>query len=318
MAATAAQISALPFNHRINSKDLLLPLLPLTNVYALTITLAALFSNASLALTAVTGKSATYKSAFNFYPRVAPTIILMDPQPLYTYASQRLSLQQKAAPPVQLWTEYRHKSLITSMTSTGRFPSTSSSSIPKAEQSVRLIYTQNVSYPATLNDLRIFTTARIIVGLTHPFVTGAISQTHMLDYRATKNSESHFGPPLSCVEVKLRETPGYTLGEEVDGDEEQHTTPSSPQSSSSSLPIGGNLIVSGPAVVGPPGTEVVVESLILRFTETGTIGVASATPQQLAALRNRQDATEKAVAEAMVATMQQLDEKNAAGAAGAE
>ena len=70
------------------------------------------------------------------------------------------------------------------------------------------------------------THARIIHALTSPEVAGAVAQTNMLDYRIDK---SHFGPPLSCVELKLVDAPGHKISD--DGD------------------VKGEILVSGPAVV---------------------------------------------------------------------
>jgi hypothetical protein len=60
-----------------------------------------------------------------------------------------------------------------------------------------------------LSDIRIFTGARVVYALTDARVAGAVAQSSMYDYRregAAKNKHSHFGVPLSCVEVKLVDT----------------------------------------------------------------------------------------------------------------
>jgi hypothetical protein len=53
-----------------------------------------------------------------------------------------------------------------------------------------------------LADLRIFTGARVVYALTGAGVVGAITQTNVFDYRR-QNGPSHFGAPLSSVEVTL-------------------------------------------------------------------------------------------------------------------
>lgn len=57
-----------------------------------------------------------------------------------------------------------------------------------------------------LTDMRIFTGARIVYALTAAAVAGAISQTNIFDYRRF-SGKSHFGPPLSSVEVVLTDVP---------------------------------------------------------------------------------------------------------------
>lgn len=69
-----------------------------------------------------------------------------------------------------------------------------------------------------LSDLRIFTGARIIYALTQAHVAGAIAQTSIFDYRrsgGSKNKHSHFGTPLSSVEVKLVDTAEHKTTDEV-------------------------------------------------------------------------------------------------------
>jgi hypothetical protein len=50
--------------------------------------------------------------------------------------------------------------------------------------------------------MRIFTGARVLYALTAAKVAGALFQTHAYDYRRD-SGPSHFGPPLSSVEIKL-------------------------------------------------------------------------------------------------------------------
>jgi hypothetical protein len=53
-----------------------------------------------------------------------------------------------------------------------------------------------------LTDLRIFTGARVTYALTAAEVAGAVSQTNIYDYRR-HSGPSHFGAPMSSVEIKL-------------------------------------------------------------------------------------------------------------------
>lgn len=70
--------------------------------------------------------------------------------------------------------------------------------------------------PDDLSDLRIYTKARVVYALTAARVAGAIAQTNVYDYRRglPSNKHSHFGVPLSCVEVKLKDTPQYKTSDE--------------------------------------------------------------------------------------------------------
>lgn len=67
-----------------------------------------------------------------------------------------------------------------------------------------------------LSDLRIYTQARIVYALTAAPVAGAVAQTNMYDYRvgAPSSKHSHFGVPLSSVEVKVRDTAALKTTEE--------------------------------------------------------------------------------------------------------
>ena len=82
-----------------------------------------------------------------------------------------------------------------------------------------------------LSDLRIFTKARVVYALTTAKVAGAVAQTNIYDYRreTASNKHSHFGVPLSCVEIKLKDTPHLKTTDEQ---------------------TAGELVVTGSSVVG--------------------------------------------------------------------
>lgn len=228
MAAIAAQLSALPRNHRLGPADLVLPLDSLSNIWTLTIVLAAIFSNSSLALTSVTAHKAKYDIALR---TVSPTVVIAPTQTMtkayHDWKAAATSFPQK----------FRHWLAAHSLSS-GIMPKPSS--IPPKP---RLIYISNrlggpagasPLEPYELFGLRILTGARIIYALTEPSVAGAIAQTNLLDYRHHANEISrhaHFGPPLSSVEVKLIEVQARKAHEE------------------DATPL-GHVDVSGPAVVG--------------------------------------------------------------------
>lgn len=63
-----------------------------------------------------------------------------------------------------------------------------------------------------LSDLRISTKARVVYALTAAKIAGAVAQTNVYDYRrglTRSNKHSHFGVPLSCLEIKLKDTPQH-------------------------------------------------------------------------------------------------------------
>jgi hypothetical protein len=68
-----------------------------------------------------------------------------------------------------------------------------------------------------LSDLRIYTKARVVYALTTAKVAGAVAQTNIYDYRredTPSNKHNHFGIPLSCLEIKLRDTPQHKTTDE--------------------------------------------------------------------------------------------------------
>jgi hypothetical protein len=69
-----------------------------------------------------------------------------------------------------------------------------------------------------LSDLRIFTRARVVYALTAAKVAGAISQTAFYDYRLPTDSKTHFGPPLTSVELFLKDTGAHkTTDDKIEG-----------------------------------------------------------------------------------------------------
>ncbi|KAL9606959.1 MAG: hypothetical protein Q9167_008078 [Letrouitia subvulpina] len=241
VAAISAQTSALPRLHRLSPSDTLTPLASLSLIFPLTISLAALYSNASLALTSVSGDSAAYDAAFRGGTR--PTIVIAS-SPTIKAAAQKLKDAPKSV--VQ---RYRHWQQARSL-ATGVMPPTIDPSKP------RLIYTfEQSSNPSAqllsskeMGDMRVLTGARMVYAFTDPRVAGAISQSNIFDYRIQE--EAHFGVPLSCVEVKL-----------VDAEEGKNSDEKAV----------GALVVTGPAVAG--GGEVRLEK-VMAVTEENTLAYA--------------------------------------------
>ncbi|KAL8848974.1 MAG: hypothetical protein Q9221_006005 [Calogaya cf. arnoldii] len=221
VAAIAAQISVLPRPHRLNPSDLLLSLAPLSSSYPLTIALAALYSNASLALTSVSGDKVPYDAAFR---SVKPTIVIATKS---TIKEACKTFREKAQSIMQKYAMWQH----TKSLAEGIMPKISSE-----PSKPRLIYTFEDSDNLTdlltlaeLGDLRLLTGARTAYAFTDARVAGAITQTSIYDYRRSDGEPAPFGGPLSSVEFKLVDENGHKNSDEK---------------------ALGKLIVTGPAVVG--------------------------------------------------------------------
>ena len=209
-------------------------------MYPLTVTLAALFSNASLALTSVSGPKAPYSAAFL---GASPTVIIADTETLSAFCKDKERTMSSSA--LGQFNQWRKSRTLKA----GTMPKPSG-----LTKTPRLIYTYDKAGssvfkldPKELFKLKVYSGARIIYAFTDSQVAGAISQTNMLDYQ---DNSADFGPPLSSVEIKLRDA--------ADGK----------NSDDKAL---GELVVSGPAVVG--GEKVV--SQIMTMTDRNTLAYAS-------------------------------------------
>ncbi|ROT39256.1 hypothetical protein SODALDRAFT_310623 [Sodiomyces alkalinus F11] len=234
VSAVAAQLAAVPAAQRLGPSDLFLPADSLTNVYTLALTLTALYSNASLALTSVAGKSADLILATQ---GVAPTVVVASPETLLNVHQE--SSRKLSSVPAKLSHWLRTRSLVengvmpTSSATSGYHPAVGTS--PKK---LRLVYTAErarAGSPAlssqVLSDLRVCLGARVVYALTAAEVAGAVAQTGYYDYRLQPEtgSYSHFGAPVTSTEVILRDTP------DLKSTDEQYQ---------------GEIVVRGPSVVG--------------------------------------------------------------------
>ena len=209
-------------------------------MYPLIVTLAALFSNASLALTSVSGPKALYSAAFQ---GASPTVIVAGTETLSTFCKDKGSTMSSSL--LGRFNQWRKARTLKA----GTMPKTSG-----LTNTPRLIYTydkagaSNVKLdPEELFKLKVYSGARTIYAFTDSQVAGAICQTNMLDYQSVI---ADFGPPLSSVEFKLRDA--------ADGK----------NSDDKAL---GELVVSGPAVVG--GEKIVNQ--IMTMTDRNTLAYAS-------------------------------------------
>ena len=254
VSATAALISALPLRQRLTSADMLLPADGFTHTYVLCQTLAALFTHASLAITSVAGPGVELTKASR---SVSPTVIVASAETLAAIHTKETAGITNS---LQRFGKYSQDQAM----SAGRMPTDgwlfkflapSSTSIKPGK--LRLILTSErlgagspVLSSQALSDLRIFTRARICYALTTAKVAGAVAQTNVFDYRTDPGErQSHFGSPLSCVEIKL-----------VSRDEEKV---------GAAQPT-GEIVVSGPSVSGGE-VKLGVQG---RLREDGTLAYA--------------------------------------------
>ncbi|KAK0626620.1 hypothetical protein B0T14DRAFT_510510 [Immersiella caudata] len=214
ISAVAAQIFAIPTSQRMGPSDLFLPADSLANTHTLVLTLAALYSNASVAFNSV-GAGANDLAMCT--RGIAPTILVATPAALLkTHQETGSALTSAIA-------RNLHSLLTRSLTQEGVMPTASAISnyydryrpaIGTRPGKLRLIFTAERVGAGTpplsssvLSDLRVFTGARIVCALTSAKVAGAAAQTGFYDYRVFNDSRSHFGAPLTSTEVMLRDTP---------------------------------------------------------------------------------------------------------------
>ncbi|KAL9594538.1 MAG: hypothetical protein Q9219_006979 [cf. Caloplaca sp. 3 TL-2023] len=241
-AAVAAQISALPRPHRLSPSDLIVSLAPLSSIHPLTVTLAVLYSNGSLALTSVSGDKAPYEAAFR---GTFPTIIITSPATIKQACKAFQDLPRGLMQRYSLW---RYSTSLAA----GIMPK-----VTGTAGKLRLIYVSETSRSLTrpltfaeVGDMRVMTGARIAYAFTDPKVAGAVAQTNVYDYQVNEGpKEATFGGPLSSVEIKMVDANGHKNSDDI---------------------ALGKLVVSGPAVAGG---ETVVDRF-MTMTDSYTLAYA--------------------------------------------
>ncbi|QSZ32742.1 hypothetical protein DSL72_002321 [Monilinia vaccinii-corymbosi] len=238
VAGVSGQLNSIPTVQRITSKDLFLSAEPLSNIYALVLTLSALYSNASIALTSVAVKDPDLVLAAK---GTSPTIVVASSTTLAKLHAE--TKDNLTSPLYQVVHWFQTRSLVQHgvmplATVFSRMYDHLRPIIGTDPGKLRLIYvSEPIGAPSTplsaemLSDLRIYTGSRIIYALTAPKVAGAVSQTSIYDYRVDDGSGkySHFGAPPPSVEIFLKDTKDYQT------------------SDASSV---GEITARGPAVVG--------------------------------------------------------------------
>jgi len=222
-AATGALISALPGVQRFNSSDTLLPADAFTHSYSLCLTLAVLFQHGTVIINSVAGPGIDLSLASR---SIAPTIAVISAE---TAAKLHSTTTTSITSGLKKLAHYIESKVLAS----GRLPTASllnrlnaptRAPVGNTPGKLRLLF---ISERAGLNtppltstdlsDLRVYTGARVIYALTAAKVAGAVAQSNVYDYRTSITSgqkHSHFGVPVSSVEVKLKDTPTHKTTDE--------------------------------------------------------------------------------------------------------
>lgn len=255
VAAISAQISAIPTSQKIGLSDLFFPADSLSSNYTLVLTLAALYYNSSLALNSVAGREADLYAATR---GVSPTIIVASAHTLTQVHAETAAKLSNMLYNVIHWLQTR------TLTDKGTMPIASvftriNDGLKPAigtPGKLRLVFVSEQaagnSPPLSslaLNDLRIFTGARVVYALTAAKVAGAVTQTSLYDYRVDSKEPgkySHFGAPISSVEVLLKDTKHRKITDEE---------------------VQGEVVARGPAVVGGEASL----GIIGRINEDNTL-----------------------------------------------
>ena len=234
VAGISSQIAAIPSKDRFNEADLFLPADPLTNIHTLTLTLTALFSNASVALNSVAGRSTDLVLATQ---GVAPTIVVVSPGTLVN------THKESAGKLTSALARASHTLSTRALTQDGTFNISNMFSgfaagakpaVGNKPGKLRLLYVADragAEDPAlsskVLSDIRVFTGAKVVHALAAARVAGAAAQTACMDYRTDDAEKAHFGAPLTSVEIFFRDMPTLkTTDEKAQGEVSRHISPS--------------------------------------------------------------------------------------------
>lgn len=213
ISGVAAQLFAVATSQRIGSSDLFLPADSLANTHTLVLTLAALYSNASVAFNSVAAQADDLAIATR---GVSPTILVATPAALLKTHQDAIARVNSSAVARTL-----HRMRVRKLAQGGVMPAANAGGA--GANKLRLILTADRAGAgsrrlpsAVLADLRVLTGARIIYALTAAKVAGAVAQTGFFDYRVAEDEQGgcHFGPPLTSTEVVLRDMGVWKSGDE--------------------------------------------------------------------------------------------------------
>ncbi|PHH81684.1 hypothetical protein CDD83_3508 [Cordyceps sp. RAO-2017] len=226
VSGVAGQIAAIPTRDRFGPADLFLPADSLANIHTLVLTLAALYSNASVALNSVAGRSPDLAVATR---GIAPTVLVASPETLLR--THRESTGRLGSTLAKLSHSLSTRTLaqdgvLSPGNALSAFSAQARPAIGTTPGKLRLVYVADKAgagsphlSSSVLSDLRIFTGARVVYALAAARVAGAVSQTSFFDYRVDPSGKGHFGAPPSSVEILLRDKGAYkTTDERVEGE----------------------------------------------------------------------------------------------------
>lgn len=208
MSAIAGLGSVLPRSQRFTQDDVVLSIDSLSRSYPLCQVMNALYSNASVALNSVAGEKVDFALATM---GVSPTVIIASSHTMSNYHDRVMQPHTGPVSCLGRWVQAR--TLESGSMPSKNFFSQLARIGPTAELSLDQLRLLCISHRVDddtsaclsseqLTDLRIYTGSRIIYALTGPGIAGAITQTNVFDYRCL-TGPSHFGAPLSSVEVTL-------------------------------------------------------------------------------------------------------------------
>lgn len=250
ISAVAALNSSLPRLNKLGANDSVLPTASLTTTYTLVWSLLALFSGSHLLLNAVSGPQVSLLAATKSSRQlVKPTHIITDARTIPTFLKDIQAAFGNGGVPAKFAKWQLDRSLVQ-----GILPAKSQTSkpgyLPAAFSNLKTLYIDVPSYlPATerptsstLATLRLLLHARVVTALTSGVVAGYVAQSNTLDYRDKKDVVG-IGAVASSIELHLA------------GDEAEM----------SKVDAVGELVVKGPAVVGPKGGKKVVEGVKARI-----------------------------------------------------
>lgn len=229
VAGVGAILSSLPTKERMGPDDVLLAADSLANMFSLVVTLAGLFSNATVAFNSVAGRSTDLVLATQ---GISPTILVAAPETLARVHEESTSKVSSALQSAALRSQLR------TLSDKGAFPSPQSfwgsflapvrpvlgAVTPSKLRLVFVAERANGGAPALssrqLAELRVFLGARVVYALTAGGVAGPVAQTWFHDYRILEEGPySHFGPPSVAVEVFLRDNGEYkTTDDKTEGE----------------------------------------------------------------------------------------------------